>query len=63
MGTCKWIIRPDLVVGESAILPPEIVVETKERGLIAGWCPHARGSSEPPLNWRVLDTLRVEFNR
>jgi len=34
-----WIIRPDLVVGESAILPPEFVNETKERGLIASWCP------------------------
>ncbi|KAF3445130.1 hypothetical protein FNV43_RR14823 [Rhamnella rubrinervis] len=30
-----WIIRPDLVVGESAILPPEFVNETKGRGLIA----------------------------
>ncbi|KAF5482548.1 hypothetical protein F2P56_003106 [Juglans regia] len=34
-----WIIRPDLVVGESAILPPEFVIDTKERGLIASWCP------------------------
>ncbi|CAL9013444.1 unnamed protein product [Prunus brigantina] len=34
-----WVIRPDLVVGESAILPPEFVAETKERGLIASWCP------------------------
>ncbi|XP_050384598.1 7-deoxyloganetin glucosyltransferase-like [Argentina anserina] len=34
-----WVIRPDLVLGESAILPPEFVAETKERGLIATWCP------------------------
>ncbi|CAL8138709.1 unnamed protein product [Prunus armeniaca] len=34
-----WVIRPDLVVGESAILPPEFVAETKERGLLASWCP------------------------
>ena len=34
-----WIIRPDLVVGESAILPPEFVNETKGRGLIASWRP------------------------
>jgi hypothetical protein len=34
-----WIIRPDLVVGDSAILPPEFVEETKGRGLIASWCP------------------------
>jgi hypothetical protein len=37
-----WIIRPDLVVGESAILPPEFMVETKERGLITGWCPQEK---------------------
>ncbi|KAF8404620.1 hypothetical protein HHK36_009508 [Tetracentron sinense] len=34
-----WIIRPDLVVGDAAILPPEFVTETKERGMLAGWCP------------------------
>ncbi|KAF3445118.1 hypothetical protein FNV43_RR14811 [Rhamnella rubrinervis] len=34
-----WIIRPDLVRGESAILPPEFVNETKGRGLVASWCP------------------------
>ncbi|GMY30137.1 7-deoxyloganetin glucosyltransferase-like isoform X2 [Fagus crenata] len=34
-----WIIRPDLVVGESGILPPEFESETKERGLIVSWCP------------------------
>ncbi|KAG6724584.1 hypothetical protein I3842_03G264300 [Carya illinoinensis] len=34
-----WIIRPDLVIGESAILPTEFMEETKERGLIASWCP------------------------
>jgi hypothetical protein len=44
-----WIIRPDLVVGESAILPPEIVVETKERGLIAGWCPQEEVLNHPSI--------------
>ncbi|RVW65443.1 7-deoxyloganetin glucosyltransferase [Vitis vinifera] len=34
-----WILRPDLVSGESAILPPEFVAETEDRGLLAGWCP------------------------
>ncbi|WOG82601.1 hypothetical protein DCAR_0101766 [Daucus carota subsp. sativus] len=34
-----WIVRPDLVVGEGAILPAEFLEETKDRGLIAGWCP------------------------
>ncbi|KAM7500069.1 hypothetical protein LguiA_024483 [Lonicera macranthoides] len=34
-----WIIRPDLVMGESAILPLEFQEVTKERGFIASWCP------------------------
>jgi hypothetical protein len=32
------IIRPDLVIGQSAVLPPEFLLETKERGVIATWC-------------------------
>ncbi|XP_059449601.1 7-deoxyloganetin glucosyltransferase-like [Corylus avellana] len=34
-----WIIRLDLVVGDSLILLPEFVEETKGRGLISSWCP------------------------
>ncbi|KAF9587886.1 hypothetical protein IFM89_006140 [Coptis chinensis] len=34
-----WVIRPDLVIGEAAILPPQFTEETAERGLISGWCP------------------------
>jgi len=44
-----WIIRPDLVVGESAILPPEFMVETKDRGLIAGWCPQEEVLNHPSI--------------
>ncbi|XP_058191933.1 7-deoxyloganetin glucosyltransferase-like [Rhododendron vialii] len=33
-----WIVRPDLVVGESAMLPPEFVTETEGRGMLASWC-------------------------
>ncbi|CAH2068927.1 unnamed protein product [Thlaspi arvense] len=29
-----WIIRPNLIMGDSAILPPEFTVEIKDRGLI-----------------------------
>ncbi|MCD9559541.1 hypothetical protein HAX54_017541 [Datura stramonium] len=29
-----WIIRSDIVMVDSAILPPEFLVETKERGLL-----------------------------
>ncbi|KAB1206858.1 UDP-glycosyltransferase 85A2 [Morella rubra] len=34
-----WITRPDLVVGDSAIVPPEFVSQTKDRGMLASWCP------------------------
>jgi hypothetical protein len=44
-----WIIRPDLVVGESAVLPPEFIVETKERGLIASWCPQEEVLNHPSI--------------
>jgi hypothetical protein len=44
-----WIIRPDLVEGESAILPPEFMVEIKERGLIAGWCPQEEVLNHPSI--------------
>ncbi|XP_058191929.1 7-deoxyloganetin glucosyltransferase-like isoform X1 [Rhododendron vialii] len=33
-----WIVRPDLVVGESAMLPPEFITETEGRGMLASWC-------------------------
>ncbi|CAL9013406.1 unnamed protein product [Prunus brigantina] len=44
-----WVIRPDLVVGESAILPIEFVAETKERILIAGWCPQEQVLHHPSV--------------
>ncbi|TYI45767.1 hypothetical protein E1A91_D13G061600v1 [Gossypium mustelinum] len=34
-----WIIRLDLVRGDSAILPPEFIEETKDRCFMASWCP------------------------
>ncbi|KAF7848222.1 hypothetical protein BT93_L2182 [Corymbia citriodora subsp. variegata] len=34
-----WIIRPDLVRGDSAILPREFIEETEGRSMYADWCP------------------------
>ncbi|KAK2983018.1 hypothetical protein RJ640_012893 [Escallonia rubra] len=42
-------IGPDLVVGESAILPPEFVEVTKERGFIASWCPQVQVLDHPSI--------------
>ncbi|KAL3724053.1 hypothetical protein ACJRO7_036123 [Eucalyptus globulus] len=33
-----WIIRPDLVASESAVLPPEFMEEIAGRGMLARWC-------------------------
>ncbi|PRQ52303.1 putative 7-deoxyloganetin glucosyltransferase [Rosa chinensis] len=44
-----WVIRPDLVAGEPAILPPEFVAETKQRGLIASWCPQEQVLNHPAV--------------
>lgn len=47
--TFLWIIRPDLVAGDSAILPPEFLEETKERSLLASWCPQEQVLKHPAI--------------
>ncbi|XP_076936545.1 7-deoxyloganetin glucosyltransferase-like [Bidens hawaiensis] len=42
-----WIIRPDLVIGDSAILPPEFLEQTSNRGMLASWCPQEQVLSHP----------------
>ncbi|KAI3439270.1 Glycosyltransferase [Psidium guajava] len=44
-----WIIRPDLVAGDTAVLPSEFLEETKGRGLLAGWCPQERVLRHPSV--------------
>jgi hypothetical protein len=44
-----WIIRPDMVTGESAILPPEFTEETKERSFICSWCPQEEVLNHPSI--------------
>ncbi|KAJ1382000.1 UDP-glycosyltransferase family, conserved site [Sesbania bispinosa] len=44
-----WIIRPDVVMGESAILPKEFSDEIKERGYITSWCPQDRVLAHPSI--------------
>lgn len=47
--TFLWIIRPDLISGESAILPEEFLAETKERSLLASWCPQEQVLNHPSV--------------
>jgi UDP:flavonoid glycosyltransferase YjiC (YdhE family) len=44
-----WIIRPDLVVGDSAVLPSEFITKTKERGMLASWCPQEEILKHPSI--------------
>ncbi|KAK8552194.1 hypothetical protein V6N13_120611 [Hibiscus sabdariffa] len=44
-----WVIRPDLVGGESAVVPAEFVEETKDRGLLTTWCPQEQVLSHPSI--------------
>ena len=44
-----WIVRPDIVMGDSAALPEEFLEETKDRGLIASWCPQEQVLCHPSI--------------
>ncbi|KMT19832.1 hypothetical protein BVRB_1g008830 isoform A [Beta vulgaris subsp. vulgaris] len=33
-----WIVRPDIVTGDLAVLPPDFLTKTKDRGMLASWC-------------------------
>ncbi|KAK1433377.1 hypothetical protein QVD17_10287 [Tagetes erecta] len=44
-----WIIRPDMVVGESAVLPLEFEEHVKKRGFIASWCPQEMVLNHPAV--------------
>lgn len=37
-----WVIRPDLVEGETLLVPQEIVEEVKDRALMVSWCPQEK---------------------
>lgn len=44
-----WVIRPDLVGAESAVVPAEFVAETKDRGMLATWCPQEQVLNHPSV--------------
>ncbi|KAK6143706.1 hypothetical protein DH2020_024054 [Rehmannia glutinosa] len=44
-----WIIRPDIMAGESAMLPPEFLTETKDRSMMIGWCPQEQVLNHPAI--------------
>ncbi|XP_052196288.1 linamarin synthase 2-like [Diospyros lotus] len=44
-----WIVRPDIVMGESAKLPPDFVEDIEGRGLLASWCPQEQVLLHPSV--------------
>nr|GEV07513.1 UDP-glycosyltransferase 85C2-like [Tanacetum cinerariifolium] len=44
-----WIIRSDLVVGESTALPPELEMLIEKKGFIASWCSQEKVLSHPSI--------------
>nr|DAD21978.1 TPA_asm: hypothetical protein HUJ06_023441 [Nelumbo nucifera] len=52
--TFLWVIRVDLVAGDSVLLPPEFVTDTEERGLIVSWCPQEQVLNHPSIGTFLL---------
>ncbi|XP_076926621.1 7-deoxyloganetin glucosyltransferase-like [Bidens hawaiensis] len=44
-----WVIRPDLVGGDSVELPPEFLAETSNRGMFVSWCPQEKVLNHPSI--------------
>ncbi|KAB2605674.1 UDP-glycosyltransferase 85A5-like [Pyrus ussuriensis x Pyrus communis] len=44
-----WIVRADVVKGDSPILPDEFFEEIKDRGYIAGWCAQDQVLAHPSV--------------
>ncbi|KAL5216611.1 hypothetical protein ABZP36_008012 [Zizania latifolia] len=40
--TFLWNVRPDLVKGDAAMLPPEFTAETEARSMLSTWCPQEK---------------------
>lgn len=54
--TFLWVIRPHLVVGDSAVLPPEFMRVIKERGLLKSWCPQEQVLNHPSIGGFLTHT-------
>lgn len=44
-----WIIRPDIVLGDSTILSKEFFEEIKDRGFLTSWCAQDEVLSHPSV--------------
>ncbi|XP_040379497.1 7-deoxyloganetin glucosyltransferase-like [Oryza brachyantha] len=44
-----WNVRPDLVKGDAAVLPPEFLAAVEGRGLLTTWCPQEKVIEHPAV--------------
>ncbi|VVA92174.1 unnamed protein product [Arabis nemorensis] len=44
-----WVIRPDLVAGKEAMVPPDFLAETANRSMLGNWCPQEKVLSHPAV--------------
>lgn len=44
-----WVLRPDMVLDDSAVLPQDFVEETKDRGFLTSWCPQEQVLAHPSI--------------
>ncbi|CAA7047932.1 unnamed protein product [Microthlaspi erraticum] len=44
-----WVIRPDLVAGDLAVVPQDFLVETEGRRMLTSWCPQEKVLSHPAI--------------
>ena len=44
-----WVVRPDVVIGESWALPKKFFDETQDRGLVVDWCPQEQVLAHPSI--------------
>jgi len=44
-----WALRPDLIHGRSAVLPPEFLEKVKDRSFIVSWAPQMKVLSHPSV--------------
>ncbi|KAI3921981.1 hypothetical protein MKX01_005670 [Papaver californicum] len=51
-----WVVRGDIVKGDTATLPTEFVEETKDRGLLASWCPQEDVLKHPSIGVFLTDS-------
>lgn len=44
-----WVIRPDIINEATAVITQEFVEETKDRGMLASWCPQEQILRHPSV--------------